>query len=50
MNPNERLQHYYLRQDFTYVRTCRIIPLGCCARRPAQHILTPRICETKAAQ
>jgi hypothetical protein len=41
---NERLQHYYLRQGFTYVRTV-VLPTtsGALFQRPAQHLPTPRL-------
>ena len=41
---NERLQHYYLRQGFTYVRTVVLPhnPSGALFQRPAQHVPTPR--------
>jgi hypothetical protein len=41
---NERLQHYYLRQGFTYARTV-VLPTtsGALFQRPAQHVPTPRL-------
>jgi hypothetical protein len=48
---NERLQHYYLRQGFTYVHTVVLPhnPSGALFQRPAQRRLTPRLQESKAA-
>jgi ribosomal protein S18 acetylase RimI-like enzyme len=48
---NERLQHYYLRQGFTYVRTVVLPhnPSGALFQRPAQHVPTPRLHEDRAA-
>jgi RimJ/RimL family protein N-acetyltransferase len=44
---NERLQHYYLRQGFTYVRTVVLAhnPSGALFQRPAQRVPTPRLHE-----
>jgi hypothetical protein len=48
---NERLQHYYLRQGFTYVRTVVLPhnPSGALFQRPAQHVPRPRLHEDRAA-
>jgi GNAT superfamily N-acetyltransferase len=42
---NERLQHYYLEQGFTYVRTVVLPhnPSGALFQRPAQRLPTPRL-------
>jgi hypothetical protein len=47
---NERLQHYYLRQGFTYVRTVVLPhnPSGALFQRPAQRAPTPRLHEVKS--
>ena len=47
---NERLQHYYLRQGFTYVRTVVLPhnPSGALFQRPAQRIPTPRLEEVES--
>jgi ribosomal protein S18 acetylase RimI-like enzyme len=47
---NERLQHYYLRQGFTYVRTVVLThnPSGALFQRPAQRVPTPRLREADA--
>jgi ribosomal protein S18 acetylase RimI-like enzyme len=47
---NERLQHYYLRQGFTYVRTVVLAhnPSGALFQRPAQRVPTPRLHEADA--
>jgi ribosomal protein S18 acetylase RimI-like enzyme len=44
---NERLQHYYLRQGFTYVRTVVLPhnPSGALFQRPALRVSTPRLQE-----
>jgi ribosomal protein S18 acetylase RimI-like enzyme len=44
---NERLQHYYLRQGFTYVRTVVLPhnPSGALFQRPAQRVPTPHLQE-----
>jgi GNAT superfamily N-acetyltransferase len=41
---NERLQHYYLEQGFTYVRTVVLPhnPSGALFQRPAERVPTPR--------
>jgi ribosomal protein S18 acetylase RimI-like enzyme len=47
---NERLQHYYLRQGFTYVRTV-VLPhnsSGALFQRPAQRVPTPRLEEVES--
>jgi hypothetical protein len=48
---NERLQHYYLRQGFTYVRTVVLPhnPSGALFQRPAQRVPTPHHPEVEAA-
>jgi hypothetical protein len=40
---SERLQHNYLRQGFTYVRTVVLPhnPSGALFQRPAEHVPTP---------
>jgi hypothetical protein len=47
---NERLQHYYLRQGSTYVRTVVLAhnPSGALFQRPAQRVPTPRLHEADA--
>jgi hypothetical protein len=47
---NERLQHYYLRQGFTYVRTVVLPhnPSGALFQRPAQRVLTPHLQEVES--
>jgi ribosomal protein S18 acetylase RimI-like enzyme len=47
---NERLQHYYLKQGFTYVRTVVLPhnPSGALFQRPAQRVPTPRLHEVKS--
>jgi hypothetical protein len=47
---NERLQHYYLRQGFTYVRTVVLPhnPSGALFQRPAQRVPTPRLEEVES--
>ena len=47
---NERLQHYYLRQGFTYVRTVVLPdnPSGALFQRPARHMATPRLEEAES--
>ena len=47
---NERLQHYYLRQGFTYVRTVVLPhnPSGALFQRPAQRIPTPHLQEVES--
>ena len=42
---NEHLQHYYLRQGFTYVRTVVLPhnPSGALFQRPAERVPTPRL-------
>jgi len=42
---NEHLQHYYLRQGFTYVRTVVLPhnPSGALFQRPAKHVPTPHL-------
>jgi ribosomal protein S18 acetylase RimI-like enzyme len=47
---NERLQSYYLRQGFTYVRTVVLAhnPSGALFQRPAQRVPTPRLREADA--
>ena len=47
---NERLQHYYLKQGFTYVRTVVLPhnPSGALFQRPAQHVPTPRLHEVES--
>jgi GNAT superfamily N-acetyltransferase len=44
---NERLQHYYLREGFTYVRTVVLAhnPSGALFQRPAKHVPTPHFQE-----
>jgi Acetyltransferase (GNAT) family len=44
---NERLQHYYLRQGFTYVRTVVLAhnPSGALFQRPGERIPTPHLHE-----
>ena len=46
---NERLQHYYLRQGFTYVRTVVLPhnPSGALFQRPAQRVPTPHLEEVE---
>ena len=48
---NERLQHYYLRQGFTYVRTVVLShnPSGALFQRPAQRVPTPHLHEDRTA-
>jgi hypothetical protein len=47
---NERLQHYYLRQGFTYVRTVVLPhnPSGALFQRPAQRVPTPHLQEVES--
>jgi hypothetical protein len=47
---NERLQHYYLKQGFTYVRTVVLPhnPSGVLFQRPAQRVPTPRLQEVES--
>ena len=47
---NERLQHYYLKQGFTYVRTVVLPhnPSGALFQRPAERIPTPRLQEVES--
>jgi hypothetical protein len=47
---NERLQHYYLKQGFTYVRTVVLPhnPSGALFQRPAQRVPTPRLQEVQS--
>jgi hypothetical protein len=47
---NEHLQHYYLRQGFTYVRTVVLPhnPSGALFQRPAQRAPTPRLHEVES--
>jgi hypothetical protein len=47
---NERLQHYYLRQGFTYVRTVVLPhnPSGALFQRPAEHVPTPHLQEVES--
>jgi GNAT superfamily N-acetyltransferase len=47
---NERLQHYYLKQGFTYVRTVVLPhnPSGALFQRPAQRIPAPRLEEAES--
>jgi hypothetical protein len=47
---NERLQHYYLRQGFTYVRTVVLPrnPSGALFQRPAQRVPTPHLLEVES--
>jgi hypothetical protein len=46
---NERLQHYYLREGFTYVRTVVLPhnPSGALFQRPARRIPTPHLQEVE---
>jgi hypothetical protein len=46
---NERLQHYYLREGFTYVRTVVLPhnPSGALFQRPAKHVPTPHLQEVE---
>ena len=50
MTTNERLQHYYLRQGFTYVRTVVLAhnASGALFQRPAQRAPTPRLQEVQS--
>jgi GNAT superfamily N-acetyltransferase len=47
---NEHLQHYYLRQGFTYVRTVVLPhnPSGALFQRPAQRVPTPHLEEVES--
>jgi hypothetical protein len=47
---NERLQHYYLRQGFTYVRTVVLPhnPSGALFQRPAERVPTPHLEEVES--
>jgi hypothetical protein len=47
---NERLQHYYLAQGFTHVRTVVLPhnPSGALFQRPAQRVPTPRLHEVES--
>ena len=47
---NERLQHYYLREGFTYVRTVVLPhnPSGALFQRPAQRVPTPQLEEVES--
>jgi GNAT superfamily N-acetyltransferase len=47
---NERLQHYYLKQGFTYVRTVVLPhnPSGALFQRPAERVPTPRLQEVES--
>jgi len=47
---NERLQHYYLKQGFTYVRTVVLPhnPSGALFQRPAQRVPTPHLQEVES--
>jgi ribosomal protein S18 acetylase RimI-like enzyme len=47
---NERLQHYYLKQGFTYVRTVVLPhnPSGALFQRPAQRVPTPHLEEVES--
>jgi hypothetical protein len=47
---NERLQHYYLRQGFSHVRTVVLPhnPSGALFQRPAQRVPTPRLEEAES--
>jgi GNAT superfamily N-acetyltransferase len=47
---NERLQHYYLKQSFTYVRTVALPhnPSGALFQRPAQRLPTPHLEEVES--
>jgi hypothetical protein len=47
---NERLQHYYLKQGFTYVRTVVLPhnPSGALFQRPAQRAPTPHLEEVQS--
>jgi ribosomal protein S18 acetylase RimI-like enzyme len=47
---NEHLQHYYLRQGFTYVRTVVLPhnPSGALFQRPAEHAPTPHLQEVES--
>src|SRR5512132_1757335 len=47
---NERLQHYYLKQGFTYVRTVVLPhnPSGALFQRPAERIPTPHLQEVES--
>jgi len=46
---NEHLQHYYLREGFTYVRTVVLAhnPSGALFQRPAKHVPTPHLQEVE---
>jgi ribosomal protein S18 acetylase RimI-like enzyme len=46
---NEHLQHYYLKQGFTYVRTVVLPhnPSGALFQRPAERVSTPRLEEVE---
>jgi hypothetical protein len=46
---NERLQHYYLREGFTHVRTVVLAhnPSGALFQRPAKHVATPHLQEVE---
>jgi GNAT superfamily N-acetyltransferase len=46
---NERLQHYYLREGFAYVRTVVLAhnPSGALFQRPAKHVPTPHLQEVE---
>jgi hypothetical protein len=47
---NERLQHYYLEQRFTYVRTVVLShnPSGALFQRPAERVSTPDLEEVES--
>jgi RimJ/RimL family protein N-acetyltransferase len=47
---NERLQHYYLKQGFTYVRTVVLPhnPSGALFQRPAERVPTPHLQEVES--
>ena len=47
---NERLQHYYLKQGFTYIRTVVLPhnPSGALFQRPAERIPTPHLQEVES--
>jgi GNAT superfamily N-acetyltransferase len=47
---NEHLQHYYLRQGFTYVRTVVLPhnPSGALFQRPAERVPTPHLQEAES--
>jgi hypothetical protein len=47
---NEHLQHYYLKQGFTYVRTVVLPhnPSGALFQRPALRIPTPHLQEVES--